>query len=396
MPNIRIFLGSLKDELSQFDSRTLSLNEELLAVNDQVKRLKTLLAKSRDLLQEREEEITQVMKEVMLPWKSCMIEYCVEGGGGPKWYLLSTDLAQFEESLFTPHILQFPETNKCYRWVEEKSLSSWLEKQLTFITPSPEYLTRAACVNFTPPSSEMCTWYSLESLSQSREEKSSERIECLLTENRRLSSEVESLTQQFHTYKLRAQSALKRIGKDEQIERYKQMEEEENLWGELKGKIQDLEQDVETKATEVLRLLSHNEELRQELKEKTNNLLELEEKLRLNEMRYNDGQLELKRMEDKNSSLEEMVHQLKREHSDFSERLAEDSHSKNPNPPSLPNRVEEEKSSPVMEIRDEESGEDLSARPRKSLPLFSPSVETSDGDHQVYLAHIQVALFLHL
>jgi hypothetical protein len=372
-------------------------------VSDQVKRLKTLLAKSRDLLQEREEETTRAMQEALLPWKVCQIEYCVEGGeallnrqsSGLKWYLLSTELAHSERTPFAPHIHHFPETQKCYRWVEGAVLSDWLEKQSTSITPSPGYLAIAASANLPAPSSEQVTWFSLESVSQSSEERLSRQLKVLLGENRRLASEAESLTQQFHTYKLRAQSALKRIGKDEQMERYKQMEEEDNLWGELRAKVQELEQVVETKDAELRQLVSQGEELRQAAKEKANKALEFEEKLRLSEMRFSDGKLELKRMEDRSSSLEEMVRQLELERNDLSERLAELSRGKNPHI-SHPKRVEEEKNSPlpaenlVGDSDDEAAAPVRSSRPSQPLPLFSSSSVEESDDHQVYLAHIQV------
>jgi hypothetical protein len=378
-----------------------------LSVNDQVKRLKSLLGKSRDLLQEREEEAARKRREAMAPWRACQVEYCVEGAGAllekpsaePKWYLVSTDLSEGDEgevdTEFAPHIHRFPQLQKSYRWVPEAELQEWVGSQLTTITPSSSYQQIASSFNAPPVTSELSSWLSLERYSQLSEENSLSQSKALQAENRRLSSELESLTQQFHTYKLRAQTALKRIGKDEQMERYKQMEEDDNLWSELKSKVQLLEVTVETKDAEILQLLSQTEELRRLSKDQTNQLLECEERLRVQDLRAGDGKLELKRVEEKNRILEEMIQSLQDERNQLSERLNAVSLGKTASV-GVKQLTSEEKSSPVGEIADEaESDREDQTPARSSRPavvpqLFSPpSVEESDA-HQVYLAHLQV------
>jgi hypothetical protein len=391
---------SLREEVVRSDARFQSLNEELLSLNEQVKRLKSLLGKSRDLLQEREEEAANKMKEAVTPWRVCQVECCVEGGAffdkcsaEPKWYLLSTDLVEPDDGGFSPHIHHFPQLHKSYRWVPETELVAWIDCQLSTVTPSSSYQLIASSFDITPPTSEICSWLSLEKFSRLAQESSLSRSDALRSENRRLSSELESLTQQFHTYKLRAQSALKRIGKDEQMERYKQMEEEDNLWNELKSKVQLLEVAVEAKDAEITKLLAQADELRRLLKDQSNQLLECQERLRAQDLRSGDGKLELKRVEEKNRLLEEMIERLQDERNELSERLKELSVGR---VVAAKQFLGEEKSSPVGEIGDEADSdyEDQPparpSRPTQVVPLFSPPPGEESDEHQVYLAHIQV------
>jgi hypothetical protein len=429
-------IESLQSQNERAESQLQQQLEDALSLNDQIKRLKLLLSKSRDMMQEREEELTQKFQEANLPWKNCMLECCVEGkssiennppaNSSEKWYLLSTNEISSLDSKFTPHIYYDSSQQLAYRWVRESQLHEWIDTSHSKISPSSSYLTMLSSLSLSlQSSSSLGDYISLEKYSRLHSETSHKTLDILQSEKQTLMRDMDSLTQQFQAYKLRAQSALKRIGKDDQLERSKQFEEDEIQWQEMKLKLQNAEVKLSEKENELTQLLKDRDDIvkeREELmlvsRERMEKLNELESKLRAIERKEKEEKADRERLielTERSQSMERMIEQLQEERNELNVRIG-DLTARRERPlfsHTLPGKLtgdENTTPSPVGKIGDDD---DITVRlervddqeeknlPKKrssqsllvSLTPPSPNGVVDDRDSALYLAHFQVNLF---
>ena len=445
------FLESLRQQLSKGELNNQNQNEEIISLNDQIKRLKVLLSKSRDLSLEREEETNRKLKNATLPWKSFQVEYCVEGGGSllanigetnkgingfddtknstsvttltnsnnkEKWFLLSTNTTNVTntegDDLYSPHIYHNRETGISYRWIKEETFNEWLNtsssssssQESCIVLPSTFYQSMISSLQLPHNPLE---WYSIENIFNYREEKLLNQILSLEQEVKKNTTDYESLTQQFQTYKQRAQTALKRIGKDEQVERQKQMDEEEALWNDMKTKIHNLELIISNKESEIQQLKKEKEDSLEISNQRIHQCNKLEEEIQSLQFQVNNNKVDYKLIEDKNLQYEKLIENLQQERNELNEKLSEINQARNKNNINFKQETEIV-SSPVGEISADETTDNEereNERIRKSnfrqlhtAPLFlnqGLNIEDRNGlvDGGGYLVHAQVFLLFY-
>jgi len=175
-----------------------------------------------------------------------------------------------------------------YRWIEARVAHKWMAEGSTLVGAWPQPVQE--------------TWAA--ELSAVRTRLEAERDE--------LSVKFEEVSSQFQAYKVRAQTALKRIGNEDRNERQKVQEAENAEIEKLRGVVQDLrerEGDFNATIAEKDRLISHNEvqmaSLRGEIEALQNNLADGAEALQSSERRIATLQKEIETLHEDNTTMKE-------------------------------------------------------------------------------------------
>lgn len=191
------------------------------ALNDRVKKLKGLLAKVNQASQEKETKLNQLelkrpKRFLVLARISIKTSQSSRGNGTSEedehWALILPDAPPSDDAGTM--------TQRQQRWIEESTLQEWLSQGSSIIGTTPENLTEQ--------------WsHRYRTMQQSLERERDD-----------LKAQLEDISQQFSTYKVRAQTALKRIGTDDK-ERQKQKELEQREMDELRQATSAAERQIE-------------------------------------------------------------------------------------------------------------------------------------------------------
>lgn len=194
------------------------------ALNDRVKKLKGLLAKVNQASQEKETKLNQLELKrpkrflvlARISIKTSQSSQSSRGNGTSEedehWALILPDAPPSDDAGTM--------TQRQQRWIEELTLQEWLSQGSSIIGTTPENLTEQ--------------WsHRYRTMQQSLERERDD-----------LKAQLEDISQQFSAYKVRAQTALKRIGTDDK-ERQKQKELEQREMDELRQATSAAERQVE-------------------------------------------------------------------------------------------------------------------------------------------------------
>lgn len=194
------------------------------ALNERVKKLKGLLAKVNQASQEKESKLNQLelrRPKRFLVLAKVTVNTAVGGsgeasGGDEQWTLVLPDAPPSDDAASTSAAptaaagaAGTKRAQQQPRWVEEATVQEWLHQGSSIIGAAPENLTEQ--------------WaHRLRTVQQSLERERDD-----------WKAQFDDVSQQFNTYKIRAQTALKRIGTDDK-ERQRQKEQEQRELQELR------------------------------------------------------------------------------------------------------------------------------------------------------------------
>eukprot|EP01033_Poteriospumella_lacustris_P005615 gene5615-4017_t len=236
------------------------------ALNERVKKLKGLLAKVNQASQEKESKLNQL--ELRRPKRFLVLAKVTvntavggsgeaSGGGDEQWTLVLPDAPPSDDAASTSAA---PATaagaagtkraQQQPRWVEEATVQEWLHQGSSIIGAAPENLTEQ--------------WaHRLRTVQQSLERERDD-----------WRAQFDDVSQQFSTYKIRAQTALKRIGTDDK-ERQRQKEQEQRELEELRQTLATAQATSDALALQVAELRAHLDAATQQLQatEATNGAL---------------------------------------------------------------------------------------------------------------------------
>lgn len=302
---------TLKQQLTENKSESETKMESL---NDRIKKLKGLLSKVNSLAQEKEVKLNQLQSHHD-PAKRFSIVVRLSSSSysdiddrhemTTQWCLIyEHSVSSHEATDATVMIVDTTATTTTaanasaqYRWVEERMVHKWMSEGSILIGEWP----------------------------QSIQDKHNHDLHTMRSrlENERdkLVAQNTEVTNQFQAYKIRAQTALKRIGTEDRQEKLKVIEQEsveierlKNIIHGYKDKEDELMMEVGKKDgmiveknEEIGRLLSQIEVL-------DNTILDNEQKLQIMERKITLQQKEIDSLHDENRSLEEQYEAAEKNH----------------------------------------------------------------------------------
>ena len=295
---------TLKQQLTENKSESETKMESL---NDRIKKLKGLLSKVNSLAQEKEVKLNQLQSHHD-PAKRFSIVVRLSSRSysdiddrhemTTHWCLIyEHSVSSHEATDATVMIVDTTNASAQYRWVEERMVHKWMSEGSILIGEWP----------------------------QSIQDKHNHDLHTMRSrlENERdkLVAQNTEVTNQFQAYKIRAQTALKRIGTEDRQEKLKVIEQEsveierlKNIIHGYKDKEDELMMEVGKKDgmiveknEEIGRLLSQIEVL-------DNTILDNEQKLQIMERKITLQQKEIDSLHDENRSLEEQYEAAEKNH----------------------------------------------------------------------------------
>ena len=219
---MEVMTKQLQESESKRQQEADNAKAQIGVLMDKVKRLKMLLAKSRDLAHEKELEMQKFGAKENGPWQSFSVLCRVLAGAASTsiqhegtrevvWCLLSSAC---------------PSSPSCsngtvkYRWEEENIVQQWLANGHSSLSGGwPETVQEA--------------YAKREEAIQRECEEAKESLQL----------EIKDVNQKFQSYKVKAQAALKRLGKEDHMERHRQHVIEEGQLTDLRQRIQSMEKD---------------------------------------------------------------------------------------------------------------------------------------------------------
>jgi hypothetical protein len=183
--------------------------------NDKIKKLKALLNKVNTLSQEKDQKIASMESQSKRPRRFAIlsrvnVQYdCASSKSRREevWNFILPDAPPDTSSLES-------QTSAKTRWIDSTSLEEWLSQGSSLIGSMPDTLDSVLRMKY------------------------ESELEKLSNEKSALQAEYDDITQQFQTYKIRAQTALKRVNNEDR-ERQKQKEMENQEIEHLKEMIEE-------------------------------------------------------------------------------------------------------------------------------------------------------------
>ena len=289
---IDIYIETLRKSLEESEERRkqeASDNKaQVTVLMDKVKRLKALLAKSRDLAVEKDAQIQRLGEGGRGPLKEfsvvCRVRVDVNAASAASevWCLLTYS------SISSKTTKQSPASQ--VRWVKDSEMQQWLSEGV-------------ASVNGLFPEVVQDTFEKREQelLRQCEEEKES------------LLNEIEDVNQKFQSYKTKANAALKRLGKEDHAERQRHQVEEESKTNALHERIQELERLQSEYFLREKELNAEITSLQEELSTIKATVISLEDTARIHVGNMEDIQAELYRCRESRKNAEELRDKMKEE-----------------------------------------------------------------------------------
>eukprot|EP01032_Pedospumella_encystans_P008740 gene8740-10342_t len=294
-----------KDKLKAMTASVESLKQQLQesktdadakaeAGAERIKKLKQLLAKVNAALQEKDSRLNQLQsandraKKFNIVSRIGIVPPQNPSGEELQWCLIYEHRATSSAKTGASASAVDDEGAPQYRWIEARVAHKWMAEGSTLVGAWPQPVQE--------------TWAA--ELSTVRTRLEAERDE--------LSVKFEEVSSQFQAYKVRAQTALKRIGNEDRNERQKVQEAENAEIEKLRGVVQDLrerEGDFNATFAEKDRLISHNEvqmaSLRGEIEALQNSLADGAEALQSSERRIATLQKEIETLHEDNTTMKE-------------------------------------------------------------------------------------------
>jgi chromosome segregation ATPase len=302
-------IESLKQQLA--DTKTES-EAKAEAANDRIKKLKALLVKVNAASQEKESKLTQFQsmndraKKFNIVTRIGVVPPQDPSGRALEWCLVyehrpaSAPGAKGEDSKEADLPAQ-------YRWIEERVAHKWVAEGSTLVGSWPQPVQE--------------TWAHEISALRSRLE--SERDE--------FAAKLEDTTAQFQAYKVRAQTALKRIGTEDRNEKLKAQEAESAEIERLRSVIQDLkEREAEmlsqsnAKDRTAAELEQKIDGLRKQVEQLENSVQDSEQTLKVAERRSASLQKDIETLQEDNRAMKEQYEKADRTHREREHRMRTD------------------------------------------------------------------------
>ena len=377
-----------KDKLKAMTASVESLKQQLQesktdadakaeAGAERIKKLKQLLAKVNAALQEKDSRLNQLQsandraKKFNIVSRIGIVPPQNPSAEELQWCLIYEHRAASSAKPSAASVGD-EEGAPQYRWIEARVAHKWMAEGSTLVGAWPQPVQE--------------TWAAELSAVRSR----------LEAERDELSVKFEEVSSQFQAYKVRAQTALKRIGNEDRNERQKVQEAENAEIEKLRGVVQDLrerEGDFNATIAEKDRLISHIEvqmaSLRGEIEVLQNNIADGAEALQSSERRIATLQKEIETLHEDNTTMKEQyeaadrnnrerrLQQLRQEEEAALRAATTSSASK-----SSINEVSSLAVPPIASEVQDRSNEGLSSV-RAASPLL---VESSTADHNQHLA----------
>jgi len=322
-------------------------------LTEKVKRLKVLLAKSRDMAQEKEQEMLSIGSAAAAPWKTfriiCRVEASSTGGndsdGDMKcmlWCLLYRNCTAGKSGSKSGGM-------PSYRWVEETVVRQWEEeKSCQAVTHWPDTIQE-------------------EHRKREERQRTEADAQCIA-----LKKEIDDISQKFQSYKAKAQTALKRLGRDEHSERQRLRNEEETQLKELHDRISYLENCIHEGEQREMTLESSKSIVDQANRELKQQVETLQANLQSQQSRLEDYESELLRSNEVKKNAEMSRQKLEEEITQLRETLNKGS-TREASP--LPVACPVSKNIKTIESREERS---VPTQDSHQSPLTSNSEKSQD------------------
>lgn len=295
-------------------------NTKLEAVNDKVRRLQQLLKKVNNSAQEKEAKMNQLISLNERAKRFTIISRLTITEDDIKYNSSNNEFKElldhrwcliFEDS--PPGEKKESSTISAYRWISENVVHQWIGEGSSVIGNWPEVLNEQWNRKL---------YNSVNQLERERDE---------------LRFKLEDITNSFQTYKLRAQTALKRLGNEERNEKQKVIAAENTEIDRLKcilsdkdeeidrlsSRIKQLEEvEIRDKDEKVISLSGEIEDLKSELQDVRVEVEKTVSKLKTQQLEYDRLHEEKEELYEKLEDCLKKYSSIRRDHDSLSELLA--------------------------------------------------------------------------